>query len=144
MTERICWCDRSGMISYGGAFRPGLQFNSCVYYYCSGGGGGDGGGWVLAGIAAITSNAAETLASKCRELEFIDLAFCFNVTDATLTEIAEHCSMLEKLCVYGCNDVTAVGLTEIAAKCSKLKTVFCKYLLAASLKRMFSRVSWLY
>ena len=77
----------------------------------------------LRDIAAITSNAVETLASKCRQLEYINLGYCPNVSDVTHKKIAEHCSKLEWLNVMGCPNVTAVGVAEIRSKCSKLKNL---------------------
>ena len=96
-------------------------------------------------IAAITSIAVETLASKCRELRFFVLRGCPNVSDVTLTKIAEHCSKLEMLFVNGCPDVTGAGLSVIGAKCSKLEIVNVDdrpYTLAVSLRRLFPRVTW--
>jgi hypothetical protein len=78
----------------------------------------------LGKVRAITSNAVGTLASKCRELEVIDLECCRYVGDDTLAKIAEYYSKFEVLRVSGCPNVTAFGLTEIATKCTKLKTVY--------------------
>ena len=84
---------------------------------------------LFGGTEAITSRAMETLVSQCRELEFIELSFCPNVSDATLMKIAEHCPKLAELHVQGCPGVTAAGLTELGSQCSNLKYVMITYTL---------------
>lgn len=106
----------------------------------------------LSGIGAITSGAVETLTSNCRELKFIDLSYCTNVSDITLMKIMEHCSKkLETLLLSGCFRVTVVGLTEIALKVSSktLKTICIdgeldEISVVKSLRQKFPRVLWDY
>ena len=101
-------------------------------------------------IAAITSSAVETLASKCRELEVIYMRGCPNVSNITLEKIAEYCSKLEDLNVAECPKVTCAGLTTLAIKCSKLNTVYAdnrsevmfESLEAKTLAKLFPHVSW--
>ena len=102
----------------------------------------------LNGNQSITSNAMGTLFSKCRELEFINLAFHDNVSDATLKKIAEHCSRLGMLCVGECHDVMIAGLAMIAVKCPELKDDYlggCPRLedeQFATLEELFPLVRW--
>ena len=92
-------------------------------------------------IDAITSSAVETLASKCRELDYIRLSDCPNVSDAALMKIAEHCSKLRELHVYE-TAVTAAVLAKLAIKCSKLKTVWVDDDFIDSLSQIFPHVDW--
>ena len=87
----------------------------------------------------------ETLANKCRELEVIDLGYCPNISDVTLTKIAAQCSKLRDLRVTGCHLVTVRGLTEIATKCLRLNRVWFddrNGTSRASLQQAFPNVTW--
>ena len=64
-------------------------------------------------ISAITSGAVETLATRCRELEYIGLLNNNNINDATIMRIAECCSKLEELNIRGCTHVTKAGLEKM-------------------------------
>ena len=94
--------------------------------------------------ALITSSALESLASKCRELVYINLNDCQNIINFTIAKLAEHCPKLEEVYVCNCEQVTAVGLTYLAARCCKLTMVYgdlgqCDI---DSLGQIFPKIEW--
>ena len=96
-------------------------------------------------VVGITSSAVETLVSKCRMLEHIDLGGCPSVCDATLSAIARHCPVLYDLIVTGCPLVTVSGLKEVGSCCTKIKLIVIDRKhsgRALLLRQLFPSVKW--
>ena len=76
---------------------------------------------------AITPDAVKGLVKKCNKLTNIDLGRNDMINNDVLASMGENCKDLEYLLVRRCPQVTAVGLSFVASHCKKLRAVFIRY-----------------
>uniref|UniRef100_K3X5P9 EF-hand domain-containing protein n=1 Tax=Globisporangium ultimum (strain ATCC 200006 / CBS 805.95 / DAOM BR144) TaxID=431595 RepID=K3X5P9_GLOUD len=65
----------------------------------------------------------ESAASRCVQLQTLDLTGCFQLTDVALSAIGQKCSSLQVLLIDGVRRLTALGLRVITEHCVQLHTL---------------------
>jgi hypothetical protein len=69
---------------------------------------------------AATNASLFLLASNCRNIRTLSLAYCRQITDQALIEVCEGCKGLTELSVANCTRITRTALHFLAANCTKL------------------------
>lgn len=73
----------------------------------------------------IGDSSISAIASGCRDLEMINIAYCKSITDCSLMSLSK-CSKLNTLESRGCLLITPVGLEAIAMGCKQLSKLDIK------------------
>ncbi|XP_042066918.1 F-box/LRR-repeat protein 3-like [Salvia splendens] len=73
----------------------------------------------------IGDSSISAIASGCRDLEMINIAYCKSITDRSLMSLSK-CSKLNTLETRGCLLITPVGLEAIAMGCKQLSKLDIK------------------
>ena len=69
---------------------------------------------------AVTDSTLQAIATKCKQLQELNMWGCSRVTDAGMETIARNCSSLAKLATRGCTTLTDVSLRALGKHCSNL------------------------
>eukprot|EP00899_Mesostigma_viride_P000152 jgi/Mesvir1/10137/Mv06766-RA.1 len=77
----------------------------------------------VAGCVDVTDADLTALARSCRHLLAVDVSGCRDVTDASIIAIAEHCKDLQRIFLCECEDVTDYSLVALSEHCRHLVAV---------------------
>ena len=77
----------------------------------------------LAWCSNITDASLSEVARGCSTLHTLDLTDCSNITDASISEVARRCSNLQSLNLTQCENITDTSVIEVARQCSNLHTL---------------------
>ena len=61
-----------------------------------------------------------TRSSGCPKLTYLNVAYCYHITDAAVLAIASACAHLTSLNLRGCLFITNVAVVAVASECDKL------------------------
>ena len=75
----------------------------------------------LAWCGNITDASLSEVARRCSKLQTLDLTCCY-ITDAGMAEVGK-CTNLQSLNLWDCQNITDAGMVEVARRCSKLQTL---------------------
>jgi F-box and leucine-rich repeat protein 1 (S-phase kinase-associated protein 2) len=56
-------------------------------------------------------------------MSFLNLAYCSNIGDTSITRLAECCSGMKSLCLVECQNITENSIIEIAERCLKMEII---------------------
>lgn len=79
---------------------------------------------ILENCQNVTDISITNLAKKLKEIKFLDISFCDQITDASLNALASvENSKLTSLDLSYCDNITTRGIKQVGAQCTRLESL---------------------
>ncbi|MCE5295212.1 MAG: hypothetical protein LLF94_11470 [Chlamydiales bacterium] len=72
---------------------------------------------------SITDEGICNLVTKCKQLEVLNLDWCYNLSSRTMYAIGKHCPNLREFSISQCSEYTVDGFKAMLAGCPNLKVL---------------------